>query len=232
MFNKISPGHTTKDSPKYKILSKSMAITIATSTLLFLVTVIGMFLLVNTKIAEIGSLMFRITIIGVLIFGGLISLGRYLGIKGIGEKKIDLAFIGSAILVFTYSWFGGIILSRYKTSLYFSGIIIATIITLIIAIAAGIYVYSTDKDMSIWAKYSMILFLSGLFFAFITRFFSKLIWVSFFCILFGFIADLIYEIWMTSNKKRSPFANGIALYVAFTGTFVHILQLVLSSLEK
>ncbi|MFW6015539.1 MAG: hypothetical protein ACOCRK_03815 [bacterium] len=232
MFKRKNSGHSTKDSPVYDIFSKSMLTTIIFSGFLFLITVGGMLLIADTPLAEIAIMLFSIPILGVIVFGALITLGRHLGIKGIGENKNSMAFIGATTLLFAYSWFGGAVLHIYEVSLYLPGILIATIITLGISIIAGLYVYSTDKDLSHWAKISQILFTIGFILALIGTFFSEIIWLAFLAMLFGFIADLVYEIWMTSNKNRTPLANGIALYIAFTGTFVHILQLVLRYLER
>jgi len=232
MFKRIGEKHGTKNSPVYGPFSGPLLTTLIVSTVLFLITVGGMLLIADTELAELALLLFMAPIIGVIVFGIIITLGRYLGLRGIKENNHFMAFIGTILLLFGYSWFGGAVLHLYAIELYFMAILIAAGITLAIALVAGFYVYTTNKDLSHWSKYSATLFMIGIVLALIGTFIPGIIFLAFIFILLGFIADLVYEIWMTSNEKRSPFANGIALYVAFTGTFVHILQLVLQSMAR
>ncbi len=96
---------------------------------------------------------------------------------------------------------------------------------------AAAYVYSTDKNLEHWAKYSLACFIGGFAILVVVIFVPELVVVAFGLFLLGFLCGLVYEIWMTSNRNRSAAANGLALYIAFAGVFVHILQLVLRALS-
>lgn len=48
----------------------------------------------------------------------------------------------------------------------------------------------------------------------------------------GGVDDLVYEIWEMVSARRKPFVNGFALYIAFTGIFVHILQIALEAVSE
>lgn len=232
MLREIGRGHTTEDSPVYDIRDKELLLTLTISAVMFLVTVVGMFLIADTWLAQLGVGLYSIPIVGLLVFGALITVGRYLGLYGIGEDKTPLAIIGSVLLAFAYSWFGGVILNRFAASIYLPAVMIAASLSSFVALIEGVYVYTTDKDLSHWKKYSGYLFTAGIILVAIGSFSSLFLVPAFAVILLGFIADLMYEIWMTSHKERSPYANGLALYVAFTGVFVHILKLVLIMMSR
>ena len=228
----VGDAHTSEQSPSYGLMSGSLRVTLLVGASLMGVTVAGMLLIADTELAQIGSLLFTFPIVGVVVFGALITVGRYLGLRGIGTDSYPTAAVGVAVSVFAYSWFGGVVLTPFSRSLYLPAVAAAGAITVAITVAAGAYVYSTDKNLEQWAKYSAVFFLTGLGAVFVGSFFEPVLFVGFVLFLLGFLCDLVYEIWMTSNRNRSPVANGLALYIAFAGVFVHVLQLVLRALAR
>jgi FtsH-binding integral membrane protein len=231
MFGNSAEKHQTARSPKYDLPDKSLSTALTVGGSLMLATVGLMILLADTFLGSSLSALYRWPIVGMLVFGLIISGGRYLGLKGVKEGSTGTAVFGSAILVLGYGWIGGGILHPYEPSLYIPAIALTGTITTIIALLAGLYVYTTDKNLEQWRTYSAYAFFGAIGTSFIGSFiFTPLILLSFLLALLGFLADLVYEIWMASNGNRSAYANGIALYVAFAGVFIHILQLVLRAL--
>lgn len=228
----VGDAHTTQDSPVYTLAGGELRITLLTGALLMATTVAGMLLVADTGLAELGLILFTFEIVGALAFGALLTVGRYLGLRGIGTGSYLTAVAGVAVSVFAYSWFGGIVLTPFPRSLYLRAVAVTGAVTVAITVVAGAYVYSTDENLEHWAKYSGILFLAGIGAVAVGTFFEPVLVVGFVLILLGFLCDLVYEIWMTSNRNRSPVANGLALYIAFAGVFVHVLQIVLRVLAR
>ena len=228
----VGDAHTTEQSPSYGLVSGSLRVTLLVGASLMGITIAGMLLVADTELAQIGSVLFAIPIVGAVVFGAFITVGRYLGLRGIGTDSYPTAAVGVAVSVFAYSWFGGVVLTPFSRSVYLPAVAVTGVITVAITVVAGAYVYSTDKNLEQWAKYSAIFFLAGLGAVFVGSFFEPVLFFGFVLFLLGFLCDLVYEIWMTSNRNRSPVANGLALYIAFAGVFVHILQLVLRALAR
>lgn len=228
----VGDAHTTTDSPVYGPFHKSTVTALLVGAILMLTTIAGMLLVADSELAEWGQLLYSVPILGILVFGALLTAGRYLGLSGIGKDNFGLAFVGAALSIFAYAWFGGLVLTPYEPSLYVPALAITGVITTAITLVAGAYVHSTDKNLEHWARYSAGLFLVGIVVAIPGTIFLPLLLITFVCFLLGFFCDLIYEIWMTSNRNRSPVANGLAMYIAFAGVFVHILQLILRILAK
>lgn len=225
--------HTSKNSPNYGFFDKRTFTSMWIAGFMMVLTIGGMLLSANTVAAELVLFLYEtFDLLGVLVIGGLIFVGRMLGLKGIGDGFLGLALIGSFILIGTYSVFGGAILTMYPDQIYALGLGITGLITVAITLLAGAYVYSRDKSFENWAMYSGFFFIIGLLAALIASFYEPANTFAFAMFLIGFLCDLVYEIWMTSNNNRDPKANGIALYIAFAGVFVHVLQIVLEMLAS
>lgn len=228
----VDAAHTTKDSPAYGLISEEVLTALGVAGALMIMTIAGMLLIADTPLALIGMVLFGIPIVGVIVFGILLTAGRHLGLRGLANDNPGQAVVGAFLSVGTYAWFGGLVLTPYSPALYVPAISITGVITVAISLIAAAYVYTTDKSLEHWAKYSMACFVIGLVALFIGLLFPPLLLVTFAFFLLGFLCDLVYEIWMTSNRNRSPKANGLAIYIAFAGVFVHILQLVLRILAR
>lgn len=222
--------HMTRDSPQYDLKDKGLYATLSLGASMMAATVLGMLLIADTAVAELMLTLYQFPIVGVVVFGALLTGGRYLGIKGVKQNSTVQAVVGALILIVSYAWFGGGILTPYEPSLYNPAILVTGAITIAITLVASAYVYSTDKNLAHWSRYSGYCFLGVIVSAFIGTIYAPITLIGFALALLGFTADLVYEVWMTSQKNRPAYANGIALYVAFAGVFVHILQLVLRAM--
>jgi len=241
----------TRHSPQYSV-NDSRIYTVITISAVLLATTIGIMLaLRNTVAADAMIWIYQFNpFVGIIIFGGLLTIGRYISVnKGFDEKSTypleqikpseDMKnknahnnrniLLGALILLLTYGWFGSGILSQYPKGVITAAIVVIFGITAIITIAITAYVFLTNSDKSKYAKYSGTCFISGLVLALPPAFgiLTTLRWISFSFFIFGFIFDLVYEIWLTSKKERTLLINGIGVYIAVTGVFVHIIQLVL-----
>lgn len=223
--------------PNYGLLSKDTATTLIVAAGLMLITIITMIVLADTSISNSGRMLYDTSpILGVAIFGALISAGRYFGMKGLNSDNTTLAIGSSGLSVFAYGWFGSVVLSPYEASLYIPAILITGVITIAFTLIAAAVVYTTDYNLAWTNKASGLSFLLGLVLLFIPILIPSLTLLlgtlGFFLFLFGFLFDLIYEIYLTASNARSPFANGLGIYIAFAGVFVHILQMVLRNLVR
>lgn len=230
--NRVGASHQTPSAPSYTAASGEMATAIGTGAVLQVLTVLLMVLLADTAVAEAVLGLFQTPILGVIVLGAGLTVGRYVGMRGFRDGNLAVAAVGAGVSVLTYGVFGGAILTPYAPAAYVPALAVAGVITVAIAAVAGAYVYSTDADLSHWAKYSTGLFLVGLLGAGVGTFVQPVLLVAFLCFLLGFLADLVYEIYRTSNRERTPLANGFGLFIAFAGVFVHVLQLVLAMLAN
>lgn len=233
MFEKSeSKSRDIESPPDYDLRDKGLVTALSIGAGL-MVTTIGMMLLIaDTFLGSLVSVVFSFQIIGIVLFGAIISLGRYVSLKGIRESENMLTAIGSILLVFGYGWFGGGILHPYDPSLYVPAIAIAGGVTTAITMIAATVVYSTDKNFEKFNMYSGYCFLGVMATGLVGTIFTPVILLSFGLALVGFLFSLVYEIWMTSNKNRPAYANGIGLYVAFAGVFVHVLQIALRFMSE
>lgn len=226
-------SHTTKNSPNYGFFDRRTMTSMVIAGAMMLLTIAGMLATANTAPAELVLILYStFDLLGVIVIGIFLFAGRYLGLKGIGKDNFPMALAGSVILIGTYSVFGGAILTMYSGQTYALALGITGLITVAITIIAGAYVYSRDQSFEQWAHYSGVCFIGGIVAVLLGSFFAPILILGFLLFLLGFLCDLVYEIWMTSNNNRDPKANGIALYIAFAGVFVHVLQLVLEMLAE
>lgn len=225
MFDKEHNTYT-ESSPNYG-LSSDLAKSIAVACLLLGGNILLMVYLTDTVLSEVALLLFKYAIVGVIVFGILLTAGRELSLRGLDRDNNIMAFVGTAILLGTYGVFGAMILSRFPKEIWSTSINVTLIVVLIITAIATIYVTRTDRDLSHLVKYSSFAFIAGILAAFIGTFITPVLLIAFVLFIIGFLIDLVWEIWMATNKNRSPVANGVAIYVAMAGLFVHILQIVL-----
>lgn len=220
----------TEGSPRYGITDPEFYKSIGIASILMIATIAAMLITANTVIADFVLALYNLFwFLGVIVVGGFLSVGWYIGLLGIDKDIMGLAVFGILLTIFGYGAFGGAILSQYSSSIWLVSLAITSIITISITILLSIYIFTGGRNLSSWGTYSGICFLIGLIISFIASFAVGLQVVAFGFILLGFIFELGYEIWLCSRSDRSPFANGFAIYFAFAGVFVHILQIVLES---
>lgn len=232
MFNNRSTpedkSHYTDSAPDYPFFGRDIWTSIFVATTLMIVTIIGILIFADTIFAHAVLWLYSAwAFLGVVVIGAGITIGRWIGIKGMSGERYRLAVVGSLISVFTYSVFGGAVITPYNPDLYIPAIVITGGITILITIIAAIYVFRTDRNLQFIARYSGASFMVGLVAILFGTFVQPLLILGFALFLLGFLLDLVYEIWMITDGNRTPIANGFGLYIAFAGVFVHILQLVL-----
>ncbi|MCJ7479113.1 MAG: hypothetical protein MUP63_02945 [Candidatus Nanohaloarchaeota archaeon QJJ-7] len=200
------------------------SIGISTALILFNVALMG--IMGTTMIADWVLHLFSTLIIGVIIYGILLSGGTYLAERGIRDENLGMAAIGVALLQIGYGSFGAAMLGYAPTNLFIPILAVTAFVTGIIAVAAAALVYGTKRDFSSFRRYSTYLFLGVLLTAFVGTFTPVVAGIAFILALLGFLTLLVYEIWETRKSPEKVLLNGIGIYNAFMGVFVHILRIV------
>jgi FtsH-binding integral membrane protein len=183
-------------------------------------------LLALTPARQFTNLAFSIPIVGVLVFGALITGGVYLAKNGIENDSDKKAVTGTVILQIAYGVFGAGVIGFLPQSAHAIVLGATFVITTGITLLSGLLVYGTDHDFSNWGRYSTYMFLGVMLFAFIGSLTPLVLGIAFLLALGGFITYLIYEIWETKQRPKKVYLNAIGIYVAFMGVFVQILQIV------
>jgi len=236
MADRIGEGYHTDGSANYQ--GTDLATTVAVGTGLSLITIIAMVLFTNTAAAGFASWAYTTAwgapFTGLIVFGVGLTAARYYGMKAVANGNLIVATAASILAILTYGSFGSMILSMYASEIWLEAIVITGGITVGITAIASTYVNISDRDLSHFAGISGGLMIVGII---VYLLYTMISWtplalLGFGAILLGFICDLVYEIWATSNSQRSPIANGFGIYIAFTGVFVHILQWVLIALGE
>jgi len=203
---------------------------ISVSAGLVLANVLIMAAVAVTPLSKATDLLFSVPIIGMVIFGAGLMLGRYVAKKGLNEDNRGLAATGAGILEFTYGIFGGGILSIVSSGLFPIVLGITAVITTLIAVLAALLVYGTGRNFRSWGRYSNYLFIGAFGTGLIGSAFPPLMLLTFILVLVGFIVYLVFEIWRMKQKPDRVLMNGIGIYIAYMGVFVEILQIVIRML--
>lgn len=200
---------------------------------LILANVLLMAVIALTPLSKITELLFSVPIIGMVIFGAGLMLGRHIAKTGLKRSDTKLTVIGAAILEITYGVFGGGILALVSAGAFPLVLGITAVVTTGIAVLAALLVYMTGRNFRSWGRYSNYLFMgafgTGLLGS-IGGALSPLLILTFILVLIGFIVYLVYEIWRMKQKPGRVIMNGIGIYIAYMGVFVEILQIVISML--
>lgn len=225
-------------APDYGLLSRDAAVSIGVATALIAGTLGLLWIARGTRLAFYAIWLYAgapfAPWTGILVFGAVLTGGRYYGIRAAVSENYGLAFGASAAVGVAYAAFGAGILSLYGTGIHVAAVAVATATTVAITLGAATLVYTTGWSFANWDAYSGGTMIAGIVVLFFARVVAapSLLWVAFGLILLGWIVDLVYEIYMVSDANRSPVANGIGVYVAFMGVFVHVLQLVLRAMAE
>ncbi|WP_414837604.1 hypothetical protein ACK3SF_05030 [Candidatus Nanosalina sp. VS9-1] len=203
------------------------------ATGLIILNIAVMWIFAFTPLATINNLLFNtFFLLGVIVYGLLLSGGLYIARKGIRSENTVLAVAGTGLIQVAYGIFGAGILGMVAPGVQAIAIAITGVISVIIALLAGLLVYGTGHDFSSWGRYANYIFLGVLGFSLIGSFSPTVIIVAFTLALIGFIVYLIHEIYMVKTQPGKPFLNGIGVYTAFMGVFVEILQLVVQMIAE
>lgn len=235
---RLGDQHMTDSAPAYSLLSKQTVTAIGVASLLIISTIAMMWAFRDTVFAT-GTIWLYTDapfapFAGLLVFGIILSAGRYFGLSASMNENYGLALGASAIVAVAYGAFGAGILSLYASDLHVAALGWTAAITVAITLGAATLVYTTDHSFANWGGYASFAMIGGAFAYLIYTIIPSTVFVllAFGLILLGWIIDLVYEIFMVSDARRKPVANGIGVYIAFMGVFVHILQLVLEFLAN
>ncbi|MFT4882876.1 MAG: hypothetical protein ACI8U4_000372 [Natronomonas sp.] len=211
--------------PKFREVGLPAAALIGLNVLLMAVVAM-------TPLAAINDLLFGVApIVGLLVFGVALTGGNYLAEKGLESGEMGMAYAGIALLQAAYGIFGGGIVATVGSQsarAVLLGVTLAITVAMTVGIAA--YVYVRDKDYSHWNTWSLGAFVIGTVLVLVGSFVSigAVLLGGFVFIFAGFTLRLGYEIWRVRDGYRAdqPLIHSLGIYVAFTGVFVHVLQIV------
>lgn len=203
------------------------------ATGLIILNIAVMWIFAFTPLSTINNLLFdTFFLLGVVVYGALLTGGVALAKRGIRNDDRKLAVGGAGLVQFAYGIFGAGILGMVAPQAQAVALGITAVITTIIAVLSGLLVYGTGHDFSSWGRYANYIFLGVLGISLIGSFSGPFILVAFALALIGFIVYLVHEIYQVKTRPGRPFLNGIGVYVAFMGVFVQILQLVIQMLME
>ncbi|MFB6147987.1 MAG: hypothetical protein ABEJ66_03815 [Candidatus Nanohaloarchaea archaeon] len=203
------------------------------SVLLILLNIALMGALSYTPASGLLGVLFAAPLVGIIVFGALLSGGNYLAERGLKRDDIGVALLGAAVLQFTYGIFGAGLLAGLAagTQLVLLGITAA--VTAIIAVLAGALVYGTDRDFSRWNMYAGGFFIGVLIFGAIGNFlWTPALLLAFLFALVGFTVYLVHEIWEMRSRPGKVYLNAVGIYVAYMGVFIQVLQIVMRLLSE
>ncbi len=180
-----------------------------------------------TPLSSINRLLFgTFFLLGVIVYGAMLTGGVWIAKKGVREDKTGLAVGGATLVQIAYGLFGAGALGALSVTLQATAIIITGIITTGIAVLSGILVFGTDHDFSSWGRYANYIFMGVLGVSLIGSFSPAVTILALGLSLIGFIVYLVHQIYTTKTRPGKPLLNGIGLYTAYMGVFVEILQIV------
>lgn len=202
------------------------------TALLVMLNILLMYLVAATPLATINQYMFSIPLLGVLIYGAMIGLGEHVAKKSLKREQTGLAIAGVTLLQIAYGLFGGGVLAYAPREMQFPALIVTLGISFIVTTVLLVYVYKMDANLSHWTKWSSWAFFGGLGFALLGSFIRPVLFGAFILFFIGFILELGWEIWNVRDdfNPDAPLTHSVGIYVAFTGVFVHILQLVIRTM--
>lgn len=200
---------------------------------LILLNVAVMWIFAFTPLKMVNNLLFgSFFLIGVIVYGVMLTGGVWLAKKGIRSENIPLAVGGTSLVQVAYGLFGAGALGLLPVNLQATALLITGALTTVIAVLAGLLVFGTGHDFSKWGRYANYIFLGVLGISFIGSFTPAITILAFGLALLGFIVYLIHQIYVTRTRPEKPFLNGIGLYTAYMGVFVEILQIVVELLLR
>lgn len=198
------------------------------ATALILLNIALMWVFAFTPLSALNNILFdTFFLLGVIVYGAMLTIGLWLAKRGIRDQNTGLAIGGTSLIQIAYGLFGaGILTMLLSPALQGIALGITGAVTTVIAVLSGLLVFGTNHDFSHWGKYANYIFLGVLGISLIGSFSPAFILLAFALALIGFIVYLIHQIYMTKTRPGTPFLNGIGLYTAYMGVFVEILQLV------
>ena len=203
------------------------------STALILLNIAVMWGLSFTVFSTFNDLLFgEFFLLGVVVYGALLSGGVWLARKGIRSDDVGKAAIGTVLIQAGYGIFGAGIIGSLSAEFQAVVLGVTAAVTAALSIGAGLLVFGTDHDFSKWGRYANYLFLGVLGVSIVGSFSPMFIGIAFVMALLGFILYLVHEVYQVKIKPGRPVLNAIGLYTAFMGVFVQILQIIVELLAS
>lgn len=220
MEQAYSARHQTAH-PKFRDVGLPAAALVAVNILL-------MYVVAMTPLAAINDVLFAAPIIGLLVYGAALTGGNYIAEKGLDDGEMGMAIAGTLLLQGAYALFGGGILARIAPGAREAALGITLVLTLLMTIGIAAYVYARGGTYDHWNKWALGSFVLGAVLVLAGTFFAPILIGGFVFIFLGFTLRLGWEIWRVRDGYRGdqPLIHSLGIYVAFTGVFVHVLQLV------
>lgn len=237
-LKEIGSEYKSNHAPDYSVVSSEFITAIGVAMLLIAINMALIIGFVGTPIAT-GTMWLYTSaplapFTGLLVFGGALTIGRYVGLQAMHNENLPVSIVMAGIVQLAYGAFGAAIIGSYAPSIRGTGLLIALGITTGYMVLVSSVVYATDISFEPCRGISSLLMIGGIISVFLTSVLgvNVLALLGFALITLGFMVDMIYEIWHTSNAHINAVYNGFAVYIAFMGVFVHVLQLVLEALAS
>ena len=214
-------GRTKPVTPKFRSVAVPATALIATNVVL-------MYLVASTPLSALNDLLFSVPILGLLVYGAALTGGNMLAERGLEGDSMTMAALGTGLLQGAYALFGGGILSAIAADLRAVALAVTLAVTLGLTVGIAGYVYLRDRSFDRWGRWSLGAFIVGALLVAVGSAVPVVLVGGFAFIFLGFTLRLGYEIWQvkaTYSPERS-LNHALGIYVAFTGVFVHVLQLV------
>lgn len=212
------PGHA---HPRFREVGLPAAMLVG-------VNVVLMYLVALTPLSGLNEVLFAVPIVGLLIYGAALTGGSYVAERGLERGKIGATLAGVVLLQSAYALFGGGILAGVSPGARELALGVTLVVTLALTLGIAAYVYLRDREFGHWNRWSLGAFLIGVVLVAIGTLFPAVLIGGFVFIFLGFTLRLGYEMWRVRENYRpdEPLIHALGIYVAFTGVFVHVLQLV------
>jgi FtsH-binding integral membrane protein len=214
-------SRTRSGHPKFRNVAVPAAALVGTNVAL-------MFVVARTPLAAVNDVLFSTPILGLVVFGAALTGGNVLAERGLERGQVATAGVGVLLLQGAYAVFGGGILARVPQASQGLALAVTLVVTVAMTLAVGAYVYLRDRDFDHWNRWALGAFVVGVVLVLVGTFVPVVLVGGFLFIFLGFTLRLGYEIWRVRanyDPDRS-LVHALGIYVAFTGVFVHVLQIV------
>lgn len=192
------------------------------------VNILLMYLVAATPLAVANDLLFQVPILGLLVYGAALTGGSILAERGLESGSMELAAVGVVLLQVAYALFGGGIIAGLGAGTRGVALGIAFVVTLAMTIGIAAYVYRRGGSYDHWGRWALGAFILGALLVAVGSAIPAVLLGGFVAIFAGFTLRLGYEIWQVSANYApdKSLRHAVGIYVAFTGVFVHVLQIV------
>jgi hypothetical protein len=193
------------------------------------VNIVLMYLVAATPLSIVNDLLFSVPILGLIVYGAALTGGNILAERGLQSGSMGMAALGTTLLQVAYGLFGGGILGRAPIDSRGLLLAVTLLVTVTMTIAIAAYVYLRNADFDHWNTWSFGAFIIGAALVLVGSFVPVVLAGGFLFIFLGFALRLGYEIWhvKANYDPNSSLVHALGIYVAFTGVFVHVLQIAL-----